>query len=275
MVAEGDAPTGDVARRRAHMPDGTRAILDTRSLAADHRRLAALLRPGLAVLDVGCGTGAITRGIAEAVGPEGRAVGVDVNPSMIEAARATHRRVPDLSFYVIDVYALPFRGEFDIVAAARVLQWLADPEAALREMTKGLRRGGRIVILDYNHEKASWTPEPPGSMRRFVAAFLQWRAAAGLDNAIADRLEKLLAAVGLTAITTTDQREVTRRGDPDFETRAGMWAAVAATRGHQMVADGAISEGERRAAEVEYRAWLGEAPQSYAQYLLAVEGVRP
>jgi len=275
MITEGDAPTGDEARRRAHMPDGTRSILITRSLAADHRRLAALLRPGLAVLDVGCGTGAITRGIAEAVGPDGRAVGVDVNSSMIEAARAAHRRVPGLSFYVVDVYTLPFRGEFDIVAAARVLQWLADPEAALREMTKGLRRGGRLVVLDYNHEKASWSPEPPASMRRFVTAFLQWRAAARLDNAIADRLEKLLAAVGLTTITTTDQREITRRGDPDFETRAGIWAAVAATRGHQMVADGAISEVERRAAEVEYRAWLGEAAQSHAQYLLAVEGVRP
>ena len=52
---------GDVARRRAHMPEGTTAILDARSLATAHRRLAALLSPGLAVLDVGCGTGAITR----------------------------------------------------------------------------------------------------------------------------------------------------------------------------------------------------------------------
>ena len=275
MVADGDAPAGDVARHRAHMPDGTRAILDTRSLQADHRRLAALLRPGLAVLDVGCGTGAITRGIAEAVGHEGHAVGVDVNQSMIEAARAAHRRVLGLSFHVVDVYRLPFRGEFDIVAAARVLQWLADPGAALREMTKALRRGGRMVILDYNHEKASWTPEPPASMRRFVAAFLRWRAAAGLDNAIADRLGELLSGVGLTAIAMTDQSEVTRRSDPDFETRAGIWATIAATRGHQMVADGAISEGERRAAEVEYRAWLGQAGQSHVQYLLAVEGVRP
>ena len=275
MVADGDAPAGDVARHRAHMPDGTRAILDTRSLQADHRRLAALLRPGLAVLDVGCGTGAITRGIAEAVGHEGHAVGVDVNQSMIEAARAAHRRVLGLSFHVVDVYRLPFRGEFDIVAAARVLQWLADPRAALREMTKALRRGGRMVILDYNHEKASWTPEPPASMRRFVAAFLRWRAAAGLDNAIADRLGELLSGVGLTAIATTDQSEVTRRSDLDFETRAGIWATIAATRGHQMVADGVISEGERRAAEVEYRAWLGQAGQSHVQYLLAVEGVRP
>src|SRR3989449_11530815 len=110
------------------MPEGTSAILDTRSLGTGNRRLAALLRPGLSVLDVGCGTGAITRGIAEAVGRHGRAVGVDVNASMIEKARAAHRGVPSLSFEVADFLALP-AGPFDIVTAARVLQWLAGPPA--------------------------------------------------------------------------------------------------------------------------------------------------
>ena len=103
-VTDGARSAGsDAARRRAHMPEGTSAILDTRSLATAHRRLAALLRPGLSVLDVGCGTGAITRGIAETVGPEGRVVGVDVNASMIDKARAAHRGVPGLSFEVADV----------------------------------------------------------------------------------------------------------------------------------------------------------------------------
>jgi len=87
------------------MPEGTSAILDTRSLATAHRRLAALLRPGLAVLDVGCGTGAITRGIAEAVGHEGRVVGVDVNAAMIDKARAAHGALAGLSFEVADRYS--------------------------------------------------------------------------------------------------------------------------------------------------------------------------
>jgi len=256
------------------MPEGTSAILDTRSLGTGNRRLAALLRPGLRVLDVGCGTGAITRGIAEAVGHQGRVVGVDVNASMIDKARASHGAVPGLAFDVADAYALPFDGAFDIVTAARVLQWLADPAAALRAMTAATKPRGRVVVLDYNHEKAAWTPEPPVSMRRFHAAFLQWRAAAGMDNAIADHLRDLFAGVDLGDIVATDQREITRRADPDFETRAGIWAAVAATRGHQMVADGAISERERAAAEADYRAWLRDSAESHVQYLLAVEGVR-
>jgi len=75
-------------------------------------------------------------------------------------------------------------------------------------------------------------------------------------------------------IVATDQQEVVHRTDPDFETRAGIWAAVAASRGHQMVADGAVSEPERWAAEADYRAWLRDGAESHVQYLLAVEGVR-
>jgi ubiquinone/menaquinone biosynthesis C-methylase UbiE len=279
MVAEaGSGADGgssqDLACRRARMPEGSSAILDTRTLATANRRLAMLLRPGLSVLDIGCGTGAITRGIAEAVGREGRVVGVDVNASLIEQARTAHRGVPALSFEVADVHALPSAGAFDIVAASRVLQWLAEPGAALRAMAAAAKPGGRVVVLDYNHEKAAWTPESPLSMRRFYSAFLAWRAAAGMDNAIADHLRDHFFRAGLADVTATDQHEITRRGDADFEVRTGIWAAVAATRGHQMVADGAISEPERWAAETDYLAWLREDAESHVQYLLAVEGVR-
>src|SRR2546428_5581888 len=117
------------------LPEGPGAMLGTRSLGTGNRRLAALLRPGLSVLDVGCGTGAITRGIAEAVGREGRAVGVDVNAAMIEKARAAHGGVPGLSFEVADAGALPFDTAFDIVTAARVLQWLAHRPRPVRSIT--------------------------------------------------------------------------------------------------------------------------------------------
>ena len=73
----------DQARQRAHMPRGTEALLDTRTLTTAHRRLAQLLWPSLMVLDVGCGTGAMTRGIAEAVAPGGLAVGVDVHAGLL------------------------------------------------------------------------------------------------------------------------------------------------------------------------------------------------
>lgn len=268
--------SGDVAAQRAAMPRGTDAILDTRSLATSHRRLRQLLTPGVSVLDVGCGTGAITCGIPTALGSHVvRVVGVDVNAAFIDEARRRHARVPGLSFEVADVHALPFRDDFDIVTAARVLQWLRRPGDALRAMVAATRPGGRVVVLDYNHEKLAWDPAPPASMQRFYAAFLAWRAEAGMDNAVADRLPALFETARLASITVTPQHETARRGEPDFAVRAGIWADVAATRGHQMVADGAIDEATRAAAAVEYRAWVAEKATRQTMYLLAVDGVRP
>ncbi len=263
------------AEHRARMPQGTQRILNARSLPTAHQRLAALLRPGLTVLDVGCGTGAITRDVAVFVGPHGQTVGVDANPALIQEARRLHGAVPSLSFEVHDVYTLPFRSAFDLVSAARVLQWLARPLDALSMLVGAAKPGGRIILLDYNHEKLVWHPPPPASMRMFYTAFLRWRAEAGMDNAVADHLAELCAQAGLVDIVATPQPEATQRTDPDFTARLELWAEVAATRGRQMVSDGAITEGQRAAAEAEYRGWLHETAVSQRLYLVTVEGTRP
>jgi ubiquinone/menaquinone biosynthesis C-methylase UbiE len=262
----------DRARRRAAMPAGTRGILNARSLGAGHRRLAGLLQPGLTVLDVGCGTGAITRGIAEAVGPDGRVLGIDIDSRLIEEARRLHGGVAALTFDVCDVLHLPCRGTFDIVTAARVLQWLPDPLGALRMMAGATKPQGRIVVLDYNHEKIAWMPAPPASMRTFYAAFLRWRAEAGMDNAIGDHLAEMFAQAEIVDIAVTTQHERTHRGDSDFHTRIGIWADVAASRGRQMTGDGLITERQRAAAEGDYREWIRDRAESQSLYLIATEG---
>ena len=177
-----------IAPHRAHMPEGTQRILNARSLQTAHQRLVALLRPGLTVLDIGCGTGVITRDIAAAVAPHGRVVGVDVNVALIEEARQVHGAVPALTFEVCDVYTLPFRAAFDLVSAARVLQWLVHPLDAVRMLVAATKPGGQVILLDYNHEKIAWDPAPPVSMQTFYTTFLRWRADAGMDNAIVDHL---------------------------------------------------------------------------------------
>jgi ubiquinone/menaquinone biosynthesis C-methylase UbiE len=257
------------------MPEGAGGILNARSLGTAHRRAAELLRPGMTVLDVGCGTGAITRGIAEAAGPGGCVVGTDVHRGLIEQARRRHADVAGLSFVLGDVYTLPFHGAFDLVTSARLLQWLAHPLDALRRMAQATKPGGRLVVLDYNHERAAWEPELPARMQAFYAAFLRWRADAGMENAIADHLAELFEKAGLEKIVATSQHEVSRRTDLDFETRIGIWAEVAASRGHQMVADGVVTEEERAAAEADHRQWARTRAESQTLYLVAVEGTRP
>jgi ubiquinone/menaquinone biosynthesis C-methylase UbiE len=261
--------------RRASTYAGGPSILSTRSLAAGHRRLAELVRPGLSVLDVGCGPGSITRGIAEGVAPTGRAVGVDLNERLVEEARRTHAGVGGLTFEICDVYDLPHREEFDIVTAARVLQWLARPLDALRKMVRAAKPGGRVVVLDYNHTRTLHTPAPPPTMRAFHAAFLRWRAQANLDNEIGDHLAGMFTSAGLRDVVVTPQFEVTQRGDPDFEARAGIWADTAAFHGPRMVEDGVVSEEERAWAESDYRHWVAATAQSQTLYLVSVEGVRP
>ena len=112
-------------------------------------------------------------------------------------------------------------------------------------------------------------------MQNFYDAFLKWRSQAGMDNAIADRLSSLLSKAGLVDIAETPQHERTQRGDADFDTRIGIWADVASSRGHQVVKDHLIDEARRSAAEAEYRNWIREEAQSQSLYMIAVEGTRP
>ncbi|HUN77919.1 MAG TPA: methyltransferase domain-containing protein [Solirubrobacteraceae bacterium] len=277
--------TDSVAERRARMPAGTERFLDTRSLGGGaQRRLAELLRPGMSVLDVGCGTGAITEGIAEAVGPEGRVLGIDVSRELIDRARERRGRHPNLSFALADVTSLGRAGVtslggeergFDMVTSARMLQWLADPLGALAAMVGAARPGGMVVALDYNHRRASWEPELPESAAEFYEAFLAWREQAGMDNEMADRLPEMFAELSLEDVRCTPHPEVTRRGEEDFAVRIALWGQVMATRGHQVVADGFLDEARRAAAQAEFEEWAAGEARSQTLCLATTEGVVP
>jgi hypothetical protein len=156
-----------------------------------------------------------------------------------------------------------------------MLQWLADPSAALASMIAALTPGGRIVVLDYSHTKARWTPEPPPEFTRFYEAFLRWRADAGMDNELADRLGAMLGDAGLHDVEVTDEVELTSRGDADFERRIALWADVIGTRGHQIVADGMLAEHERAAAADAFARWIANDAESQSLYLLAATATKP
>jgi SAM-dependent methyltransferase len=102
------------------------------------------LRPGLDVLEVGCGTGQITGWLADTVRP-GRVVAVDFSPGMLERARA---RVTDAEFQLLDICGTQTLGaRFDLVLCFHSFPHFRDREAALRQIARGLRPGGRLVVL--------------------------------------------------------------------------------------------------------------------------------
>lgn len=104
---------------------------------------------GVRLLEVGCGTGDDAARLARAVGPEGNVVALDSNAAMLAEARARFGQVANLRFELGAAAALPFTaGAFDAVRADRVVHLVADPGAALAEMVRVLRPGGRLAISE-------------------------------------------------------------------------------------------------------------------------------
>lgn len=106
------------------------------------------LKPGMSLLDCGCGPGTITVGFAEVVAP-GRVIGIDVDAGQVEAARkeARDRGVQNLRFEAASVYQLPFPDHsFDAVFSHALFEHLSEPLAGLQEIRRVLRPGGVAAL---------------------------------------------------------------------------------------------------------------------------------
>lgn len=103
--------------------------------------------PGGIALDVGCGPGTVTASLARAAGPDGLALGLDLSQAML--ARAVRAEAgPQIAFLRADAQQLPLRDEtVDAVVSIAVLQLVPDPAAALAEMARVLRAGGRLAVM--------------------------------------------------------------------------------------------------------------------------------
>lgn len=106
----------------------------------------ARVRAGERVLDVACGTGAVTRLLAERVAPEGKVVGLDINPGMLTVARSA---VPLTNIEWLEGSAVKMAipdAVFDAVVCQQGLQFFPDKSAAVSEMRRVLKPGGRLIL---------------------------------------------------------------------------------------------------------------------------------
>jgi SAM-dependent methyltransferase len=107
---------------------------------------AAALTPGMSVLDVGCGRGATTAAAAAAVGPTGRAVGVDLAGPLIDAARKLHGDVGE--WLHADAQTHHFQPEaFDVVMSRFGVMFFTDPIAAFTNLLRATRPAGRLAVV--------------------------------------------------------------------------------------------------------------------------------
>lgn len=250
----------------------TTKIFDDRTLAADYRTLGPLLKPGMKVLDVGCGTGSITKDIALAIGRDGYVVGIDNTEKFITAGKENFADVKNMRLIATDLFEYQPAEPFDLIVSARTMQWLNNVPHALTKMKEMLRPGGMLSVLDYNHKKVEWTPGPPAIMKKFYAAFLQWRENSGMNNQVADDLPGLFRDAGFQDIEVINSDEHYTRNDENFIFRAGIWSKVAQLK--QIVEEGFITETERLQAIEEYDRWVETTAQNMTLKLNEIRGVK-
>jgi ubiquinone/menaquinone biosynthesis C-methylase UbiE len=249
----------------------TTKIFDNRSLEVDYRTLKPILKRGMSVLDVGCGTGSISKDIAKIVGNFGSVTGIDNTAAFIKSGKATYKSVKKLDLIHCDLFDYKPNQKFDLIVSARTLQWLSNTKEALLKMKSWLKPNGQISILDYNHNNLEWNPKPPESMQAFYKIFLKWRSDAGMNNSIADDLPNLMEEIGLISIQKINSDEHYEKHRTDFNSKVGIWSKVADSV--QMVEEGYLDNNLRLKAIEEYNEWVENKAVSMTMKLSEVRGI--
>lgn len=167
------------------------------------------LRPGMRLLDVGCGPGSITVGLAEWL-PEGSVIGIELDGGILESGRAQAREMglSNVEFQEASAYELPFPDEtFDAVYAHQVLQHLGQPADALKEAFRVLKPGGVIGMREVDWGSVVVWPEM-AEITRFLDIYDRVAARNGGDAHVGRKLRALF----------------TRAGFVDLRVGAGVWS---------------------------------------------------
>ncbi len=193
--------------------------------------------PGERVLEVGCGSGAVARELAQRIGPGGHVVGLDASAALLEVARKLANDADLCSlieFRTGDCRALPFPdASFDAVLAVTTLSHVPNVERAIPELVRVIRPGGRVGVFDIDGDSFLISHPDRGMTRRIVQAFSD----DGLVNGWLMRsLAGVLRELGLCDVRT--------RGFMPLDT-AGYYAQAAERAADIALEAGAITNQER------------------------------
>jgi ubiquinone/menaquinone biosynthesis C-methylase UbiE len=120
---------------------------------------------GMRVLDVGSGAGDVALLLAEKVGPGGAVVGVEIDPTMLETARARVEAtgLTNVSFLLGDIASVPLETKFDAIVGRLIFMHLRSPAAVLHRLASHLRPGGIVAILEFDMAHLATTPVHPAN----------------------------------------------------------------------------------------------------------------
>ncbi|TGJ79926.1 hypothetical protein E0Z10_g8831 [Xylaria hypoxylon] len=140
----------------------------------------------LTLLDVGAGSGSMSVGFAQLIGPEGHVTAVDVNPDVIQRAKAIAevQGVTNILFQTSDAYKLPFRGgSFDIVHCHQVLIHTENQWEILQEMLRVAKPGGVVAARESDFETQVIWPPLPGLLKYHDFSLKLVTASGGCESA--------------------------------------------------------------------------------------------
>jgi ubiquinone/menaquinone biosynthesis C-methylase UbiE len=225
--------------------------------------LLSHLTPGMRLLDLGCGPGSITIGLARYVAPA-EAIGIDLEPEALAAATAlaSDNRVGNVAFRRADVYELPFEDDsFDIVYGHQVMQHLADPVNALVEARRVLRSGGYLAVRDADYQTMTHHPHEP-MLDRWLDAYRKLARQNGGEPDAGRRLGEWVRAAGFDHIHATASTWLYAT-----PSERAAWADLWTERGLKDGGEGASPYGDdARAIAAAFRRWA-EHPDGWFGFI--------
>lgn len=217
--------------------------------------LLPFLSPTDRLLDVGAGPGTITVDLAASVA---RVVATEIGPAELDLTRTTaaERGSTNIDFVVADVHALPFEDDtFDVAHAHQVLQHVADPVQALRELARVTKPGGIVAVRDSDYAGFCWWPQST-VLDKWLSLY---RAAARANGGEPDAGRRLLAwahAAGFTDVIASSSTWCFA-SPSERSWWGGMWAdrILSSSIAQQLTDTGLATIAELHEISAAWRAW--------------------
>jgi ubiquinone/menaquinone biosynthesis C-methylase UbiE len=215
-VASGSAHANAVYPLGTQRVEKDRLLRQAAELAAANATLVdrAALPPGAAAIDLGCGPWGILDILADRVGPQGRVVGLDADPSLVAMARelVAERGLDNVEVLLGDARQTGLNsGSFDVVHARTLLINVPDPELVVQEMVRLAKPGGWVLSFEPDPEPSICYPPNP-AYQRLLEIFPRVFTRNGADWRIGRRVAELYRRAGLADVHVEVRSDIYPKG---------------------------------------------------------------